>query len=333
MRYPALLFDCFRTILLFTPQAPTGQVKEPTWRAAMGALRGRAAPLLGGIEFDFFLDALYDVSVAIAKARPPEHREVPIEERYRARPGPPRLRGARRRPRPPPSSPTCSSRRRPPTPSCRPSTAPCCASWPARAGWRWSRTSTTARPRTRSSPITASPTAAMICANLDRLELFVGGEHFATVLPDTDGYPHLGYPPSFADFRAVDGSSLAQLRIDGYLGTGKVASRSFSADPSGDVLALAADDAEIAGDGADATRLEFRAVDHYGAPRPYVPGQVGFDVEGPAVLVGDNPFDFAAAGGALGPSGYAPCLARGAPSPSGPATPALGDAFARIRVR
>ncbi|HEY7816111.1 MAG TPA: glycoside hydrolase family 2 TIM barrel-domain containing protein, partial [Nakamurella sp.] len=49
--------------------------------------------------------------------------------------------------------------------------------------------------------------AAMICANLDRLELFVGGEHFATVLPDTDGYPHLGYPPSFADFRAVDGSS------------------------------------------------------------------------------------------------------------------------------
>ena len=82
MRYPVLLFDLFRTILLFTPQAPTGQVKEPNWRAAMGALRGRAAALLDGIEFDFFLDALYDVSVAIAKARPPEHLEVPIEVRY-----------------------------------------------------------------------------------------------------------------------------------------------------------------------------------------------------------------------------------------------------------
>jgi beta-galactosidase len=102
--------------------------------------------------------------------------------------------------------------------------------------------------------------AAMICANLDRLELFVGGEHFATVLPDADGYPHLGYPPSFADFRAVDG-----------------------------------------------------------APRPYLGGQVGFDVEGPAVLVGDNPFDFAAAGG-WEPSGCAPGPARGAPSPSGPVT-------------
>ena len=83
MRYPALLFDCFRTILLFTPHAPTGQVKEATWRGAMGELRGRATPLLAGVEFDFFLDALYDVSVAIARARPPEHREVPIEERYR----------------------------------------------------------------------------------------------------------------------------------------------------------------------------------------------------------------------------------------------------------
>src|SRR5256714_8645561 len=134
----------------------------------------------------------------------------------------------------------------------------------------------------------------MICPNLDRLELFVGGEHFATVLPDTDGYPHLGYPPSFADFRAVAGSSRPGLRIDGYLGTGKVASRSFSADPSGDVLALAADDAEIDGDGADATRLEFRAVDRYGAPRPYVVGQVGFDVEGPAGPVRDKPLDVCA---------------------------------------
>jgi putative hydrolase of the HAD superfamily len=82
MRYPVLLFDLFRTILMFTPQAPTGQVRECNWRPAMRGLRTRAVPLLGDIEFDFFLDALFDVSVAIAKARPPEHREVPIEERY-----------------------------------------------------------------------------------------------------------------------------------------------------------------------------------------------------------------------------------------------------------
>jgi beta-galactosidase len=129
----------------------------------------------------------------------------------------------------------------------------------------------------------------------------------------------------------VDGSSRPDPRIDGYLGTGKVASRSFSADPSDDVLALAADDAGIDGDGADATRLEFRAVDRYGAPRPYVGGQVGFDVEGPAVLVGDNPFDFAAAGGA------GAVWVRSRPGARGTVTvrashPDLGHAVARIRV-
>lgn len=83
MRYPVLLFDLFRTVVRFTPNAPTGQVKEATWRPAMATLRGRAQVLLGAVEFGFFLDALYDVSLAIAKARPPEYREMPIAERYR----------------------------------------------------------------------------------------------------------------------------------------------------------------------------------------------------------------------------------------------------------
>ena len=122
----------------------------------------------------------------------------------------------------------------------------------------------------------------MICANLDRLEAYVGGEHFATLMPDTAGYANLAHPPSFADFRAVDGSSRPELRIDGYLGSAKVASRSLACDPAGDVLRLAADDAEIDGDGVDATRLAFRAVDRYGSPRPYVTGQVTLDAEGPA---------------------------------------------------
>ena len=39
--------------------------------------------------------------------------------------------------------------------------------------------------------------------------------------------PHLAYPPSFADFTAVDGSSLPDLRIDGYLGGELVASPPF----------------------------------------------------------------------------------------------------------
>ncbi len=181
------------------------------------------------------------------------------------------------------------------------------------------------------SPVSALP-AAMICANLDRLEVYVGGDHFATLTPDRAGYPHLAYPPSFADFRAVDGSGRPELRIDGYLGDDKVASRRLSGDPSGDVLALAADHAEIRADGADATRCEFRAADRFGAPRPYVTGEVTLAVEGPAVLVGDNPFDFAAAGGA------GAVWIRSRPGEPGTVTvrashPGLGQAVTRIRVR
>jgi beta-galactosidase len=181
------------------------------------------------------------------------------------------------------------------------------------------------------SPVTSLP-AAMICANLDRLEVYVDGEHFATVTPDAAGYPDLDYPPSFVDFSTVDGSSLPELRIDGYLGPVKIASRSLASDPSGDLLAMAADDAEIDADGVDATRLVFRAVDRYGAPRPYLTGQVTLDIQGPAVLIGDNPFDFAAAGGA------GAAWIRSLPGAPGAVTVrashvSLGHAIASVQVR
>ena len=182
-----------------------------------------------------------------------------------------------------------------------------------------------------SSPVTSLP-SAMICANTDRLEVYVGGSHFASVTPDSGDYGSLRYPPSFVDFRSVDGSLLPDLRIDGYLGSELVASRLLASDPSFDRLAVACDDAEIFGDGVDATRVVFRAVDRYGAPRPYVTGQVTLSVDGPAALIGDNPFDLAAAGG------VGAAWIRSWPGAAGAVTvsashPVFGDAVARVRVR
>jgi beta-galactosidase len=181
------------------------------------------------------------------------------------------------------------------------------------------------------SPVT-SLSAAMICANLEQLEVYVGEVHFATVTPDDGDYGSLAYPPSFVDFQGVDASSLPDLRIDGYLGSDLVTSRSFSSDPSLNTLWLAADDDEIAGDGADATRVAFRAVDGYGAPRPYVTGEVTLAVSGPAVLVGESPFDFAAAGG------VGAVWIRSLPGSAGRVAvsashPVLGRAVAHVRVR
>lgn len=146
------------------------------------------------------------------------------------------------------------------------------------------------------SPPNGPGPGAMICSNCDRLELFVGGEPFASVEPDRARFGHLPHPPSFVDL-AVDGSSRPELRIDGYVGDDKVLSRTFSSDPSEDVLAVRVDDETLAADGTDATRVVFRALDRYGAARPYVQGDVTIAVDGPGVLVGDNPFAFEDAGG------------------------------------
>jgi beta-galactosidase len=182
------------------------------------------------------------------------------------------------------------------------------------------------------SPVTSLP-AAMICANLDRLEVYVGGAHLASVTPDATGdYGSLAYPPSFVDFRGVDGSARPDLRIDGYLGAELVASRSLASDPSFDWLSLVTDDLEIGGDEADATRVVFRALDRYGSPRPYATGQVTLAVSGPGVLIGESPFDFAAAGG------VGAAWIRSLPGSAGTAVisashPVLGQATVEVRVR
>jgi HAD superfamily hydrolase (TIGR01509 family) len=83
MQYRAIVFDLFRTVVMMTERAPSGQVHEAHWRSAMRALQPRAEPWLAGAAFEDFLDALIAASEEIARNRPPEYREVPIAERYR----------------------------------------------------------------------------------------------------------------------------------------------------------------------------------------------------------------------------------------------------------
>jgi beta-galactosidase len=143
------------------------------------------------------------------------------------------------------------------------------------------------------------PGRAMIATNCDRLEIYVGSKHVATAAPDVARFRGLAHPPVFADL-TVDGSSLPELRIDGYLGSRLAASVRMSADTTRDRLVLTADDASIQGDGTDTTRLTFRAVDAYGNQRPWATGLVALSVAGPATLIGDSPFDFGGYGGVGG---------------------------------
>ncbi len=137
----------------------------------------------------------------------------------------------------------------------------------------------------------------MICSNCDRLELFVDDKYYATVWPDAKRFAHLPYPPSFVSFKEVDSSTKPELRIDGYLGNKKIIARSFSSDRENDRLNVAADDDEIIANGSDATHVVYRAVDKFGAPRPYAKKEVKLMLDGPATLIGQTPFPFEKNGG------------------------------------
>ena len=137
---------------------------------------------------------------------------------------------------------------------------------------------------------------AAIFSNCDRLELSIQGKRYAVLHPDRSGFPNIKYPPFFANLSMVD-TNKPELRIDGYVSDALVLSRWFSADTAADRLWLHADDIGLDGDGSDATRLAFGAVDKFGGPRPFVGGEVVLKIEGPGVIVGENPFQLADSGG------------------------------------
>ena len=135
-----------------------------------------------------------------------------------------------------------------------------------------------------------------IFSNCERLELFINRRPHASLLPDSANYPHLQYPPFWTDLELA-GAGHHELRIEGYVGSKRVLSRSFSSDATHDRFFLEADDTTLVGDGADATRLVFKVVDKFGAERAFAGGTVAFTLSGPGVIVGDNPFSLVDSGG------------------------------------
>ena len=180
------------------------------------------------------------------------------------------------------------------------------------------------------SPASGPGAGTMIATNCDRLEIFVGGQHFATGTPDRQDFAHLPHPPVIVDL-TVDGTGSPELRVDGFLGTQHVATLQMSSDTRQDRLVLTVDDTSIAGDGNDMTRFTFRALDAFGNQRPNVTGDVTLALSGPATMIAENPFAFATYGGVGG--GFI----RSKPGTAGSVTvttthPTLGQASGSLTV-
>jgi beta-galactosidase len=146
-------------------------------------------------------------------------------------------------------------------------------------------------------------TVAMICSNCDHLKLWVKNKgewkQFAEADPDRVQFDHLKYAPFSVDLTKHEDVPWGDLRIDGYLNGKQVASKTLSGLGVDQKFAIIADDHELDGDGADTTRVVLRVTDEFDAIRPYANDPIMLTLEGPADLIGDNPFGLIGGTGAV----------------------------------
>jgi beta-galactosidase len=141
-------------------------------------------------------------------------------------------------------------------------------------------------------------TKAMVCSNCDHLKFYIGDKLVAEADPDHAQFPHLKYAPFTADLGHV-ARSWGDLRIEGYLQGKQVVSKTLSGKGIDQKFELLPDDTALTADGADTTRVVFRVTDEFGAIRPFANDAIKLDLDGPAEIIGDNPFALIGGTGAI----------------------------------
>ena len=139
---------------------------------------------------------------------------------------------------------------------------------------------------------------AVICSNCDHIKLYIDGQLVADADPDRTQFAHLRYAPFVVQMRELF-HSWGDLRIEGYI-QGKLAiTKNLSGKGVDAKFMLLPDDTELVADGADTTRLVLRVTDEFGAVRPFANDAIKFDLQGPAEIIGDNPFSLIGGTGAI----------------------------------
>ena len=139
---------------------------------------------------------------------------------------------------------------------------------------------------------------AVVCSNCDHLKFYVKDKLIAEVDPDRSQFQHLRYAPFIAN---VENSlePWGDLRIEGYIQGKQVIAKSYSGKGIDQKFSLLPDDVSLHGDGADTTRVVLRVTDEYGAIRPFANDAIQFEIDGPAEILGDNPFALIGGTGAI----------------------------------
>ncbi|MGB6886281.1 MAG: glycoside hydrolase family 2 TIM barrel-domain containing protein [Candidatus Acidiferrum sp.] len=141
-------------------------------------------------------------------------------------------------------------------------------------------------------------TTAYVCSNCDHLKFFIADKMVAEADPNKTEFANLRYAPFSVDLRHLI-DHWGDLRIEGYL-NGKLAiTKTLSGRGIDQKFTLLPDDTRLSADGADTTRVVLRVTDEFGAIRPFANDSVKLVLEGPAEIIGDNPFALIGGTGAV----------------------------------
>ena len=139
---------------------------------------------------------------------------------------------------------------------------------------------------------------AVICSNCDHVKLYIGDQLVTEADPDRKQFAHLRYAPFVISLNELF-HKWGDLRLEGYIGGKLVITKHFSGKGIDTKFTLLPDDTTLVADGADTTRVVLRVTDEFDAIRPFANDAIQFAIEGPAEIIGDNPFSLVGGTGAI----------------------------------
>ena len=142
-------------------------------------------------------------------------------------------------------------------------------------------------------------TKAAVCSNCDHLKFYINDKLMAEADPDRQQFQHLKYAPFVVELGSAFRHGWGDLRIEGYIQGKKVIEKGLSGQGVDKQFTITPDDTTLAADGADSTRVVLRVNDEFGAIRPFADDSIKFELDGPAEIIGDNPFPLVGGTGAI----------------------------------
>jgi beta-galactosidase len=139
----------------------------------------------------------------------------------------------------------------------------------------------------------------VVCSNCERLQFYVANKLIRELAPDRAQFPHLPHPPFVLDFGDDLDGNWGDLRIEGYIAGKRAMVKNYSGKGVDQQFLLRTDDTGLIADGADSTRLVLRVADEFGNVRPFANDAIKLEIEGPAEIIGDNPFALVGGTGAV----------------------------------